>query len=210
MALPALAGGGGGGGGGGRGGRGGAGAGAGGAGGAGGFGGAGGAGGRAGAGAGGAGGRGFVVDPAQQIQTALTNIQTALGAQPGDEWTVLSAKIQKVLEDQQKLAAGARNPLQGGGGRGGAAGGRAGAGGPGAATAPAPDASNPLAVARNDLSQAVAATTTTPDADLKAKLQAVRDNLKKGQDTLATDQEALKKVCSVRQEAILVTLGVLN
>ena len=213
MALPALAGGGGGGGagggGGGRGGRGGGGAGGGG------FGGGGAGGG--GFGGGGAGGGGFgggargPVDPATQIQNALTGIQTQLGMQDGDEWTVLKAKIQKVLEDQQKLAAGAQNPLQGGRG-GGRAGGRAGGGG----AAPAVDQSNPLAVARNDLSTSVlapaggGAAPTTPDADLKTKLTAVRDNVKKLQDTLTTDQAALQKVVTVRQEAILVVVGVLN
>jgi hypothetical protein len=126
--------------------------------------------------------------------------------QAGGEWDVLAAKIQKVLEDQQKLAAGAGNPL-GRGGFGGR-GGRGGAAG-GAAAAPV-DTTNPLAVARDDLTKAVATGTTTADPDLKTKLTAVRDNVKKGTDTLTTDQAALQKVCTVRQEAILVTLGVLN
>jgi hypothetical protein len=51
---------------------------------------------------------------------------------------------------------------------------------------------------------------TTSEADLKTKMTAVRDNRKKLEDTLAADQKALQGVCSVRQEAILVTLGVLN
>jgi hypothetical protein len=144
------------------------------------------------------------MDPAAQVQASLTNIQTALGMQAGDEWNVLSSKIQKVLEDQQKLAAGAQSPL----GRGGRGGGRGGMGG--GAAAPAVDTTNALAVARDDLTKSVATGTTTADADLKTKLTAVRDNVKKFTDTLTTDQAALQKVCSVRQEAILVTLGVLN
>jgi hypothetical protein len=154
------------------------------------------------------GGRGgAAVDPATQIQTSLTRIQTSLGMAAGGEWTVLAAKIQKVLEDQQKLAAGAQNPLQGG--RGGAAGGGRGGAAGGAAAAPV-DATNPLAVARDDLSKAVAVGTTTDDAGLKTKMTTVRDQRKKLEDTLATDQKALKEVCSVRQEAILVSMGILN
>jgi hypothetical protein len=202
MALPVMArGGGGGGGGGGRGG-GGAGGGAGG----GGFG--GGAGGAAGGGAGGGGfggGRG-AVDPATQVQQSLTRIQTSLNMTAGgDEWTVLAGKIQKVLEDQQKLASGAQNPLQAARG-----GGRGAAGGMGGAAATPVDATNALAVARDDLSKAVATGTTTDDASLKTKMTAVRDQRKKLEDQLTTDQKALQGVCSVRQEAILVSLGVLN
>jgi hypothetical protein len=121
--------------------------------------------------------------------------------QAGAEWDVLSKKIQAVLEDQQKLAAGAQNPLMGG--RGGM--GR----GPGGAAA-TPDAANPIAVSRDDLTKAVAVGTTTPDADLKTKLTAVRDSVKKMTDQLATDQKALQGVVTVRQEAVLVSMGVLN
>ena len=209
MALPVLAGGGGGGGGGGRGGRGGGAAGGGG-GRAGGGGAAGGAGfgGAAGGGGGRAGGAGFNIDPATQITNALTRIQTSLNMQDGTEWDVLKAKIQKVLQDQQALAAGAQNPLQPARG-GGRAGGGGGPGGAGGAPAAPVDQSNPLAVARGDLSTAVAAAGTA-DGDLRTKLTTVRDNLTKAQKTLADDQAALQKACSVRQEAILVTLGVLN
>ncbi len=185
MALPVMAGGGGGGG--GRGGRGGGGAGGGGFGG----------------GAGG-GGRGMAMTPEQQITSSLQRIQASLNMTAGDEWTVLSAKIQKVLEDQMKLAAGAQNPLQGGG-----RGGRGGMGGMGGGAAAA-DTTNPLAVARDDLSKSVATGATTDDASLKTKMTAVRDQRKKLEDQLATDQKALQALCSVRQEAILVSLGVLN
>ena len=79
----------------------------------------------------------------------------------------------------------------------------------GAAAAPV-DATNPLAVARDDLTKSVATGTTTDDASLKTKMTAVRDQHKKAEDQLVTDQKALQARCSVRQEAILVSLGVLN
>jgi hypothetical protein len=199
LALPVMAGGGGGGGG-GRGGRGGGGAGGMGAGGmgGGGMGGAGMAGGGMGGGGmgGGMGGARGAMNPEQQVTTSLQRIQASLNMTAGDEWTVLSGKIQKVLEDQQKLAAGAQNPLQGGRG--------------GRAAPAASDSTNPLAVARDDLSRSVATGTTTDDASLKTKMTSVRDQRKKLEDQLATDQKALQALCSVRQEAILVSMGVLN
>jgi hypothetical protein len=223
IALPVMAGGGGGGGGGGgRGGRGGA---AGGGMGGGGMGGGGMGGGAMGGGAMGGGAMGggamgggamgggrAAVTPEQQITTSMTNIQTQLGMTAGgNEWNVLSAKIQKVLQDQQKLAAGAQNPLGGGrGGRGGAAGGM------GGGAAAAVDTTNPLAVARDDLSKAVmppaggGAAPTTGEPELKTKMTAVRTNRTKLEEQLKTDQADLQKVCTVRQEAILVVLGVLN
>ena len=65
-------------------------------------------------------------------------------------------------------------------------------------------------MARDDLSKAVTPGTTTDDAGLKTKMTAVRDQRTKLEGNLTTDQKALQAVCSVRQEAILVSLGVLN
>jgi hypothetical protein len=163
---------------------------------------------------------GFTTDPAAQMQAILARIQTALQLQDGDEWTILSAKIQKVLEDQQKLASGAPNPLStrgtytGGRGGGGFGGGPGGAPG-GAVPATEPDATNPLAVAREELSKAVTITPNAPapvvaDVDLKKKMTAIRDSRKKLEDQLKADQAALQKLVTIRQEAVLLNLGVLE
>ena len=195
----------------------------------GGFGGAGGAGGgggrgAGGAGAGGGGGRGAgggAVDPATQ----LANIRTAFGTITDPEWNALAPKIQAVLEAQAKVTAG--GPARGGrggagGGGGGGGGGRGGGGAPGGAPgaapggaagappAPAVDQTNPYAVARNDLTQAVATGTTTPDADLKTKLGKLRDERKKASDAVAAAQKTLQPLVTIRQEAILVNMGILE
>ena len=47
-------------------------------------------------------------------------------------------------------------------------------------------------------------------ADIKAKLQAVRDQRKKSEADLTQAREDLKKVLNVRQEAVLVSMGVLD
>ena len=197
MALPVMAAGGGFGGGG-----------AGGAGGAG-----GGRGGRGGAGGGGfgggaGGGRG-AVDPAAQ----LANIRTAFGTITDPEWNALAPKIQAVLEAQQKVAVAAPGRGGGGGGRGGRGGGGGAPGGAapgGAAPAPAVDQTNPLAMAKNDLSTAVATGTTTADADIKAKLTKFRDERKKANDALEAARKALQPLVTIRQEAILVNMGILE
>jgi peptidoglycan hydrolase CwlO-like protein len=160
---------------------------------------------QAGGGGGGGGGRGGRqggrgnFDPAQFQQQQLDQIKTALNASD-DEWKVLQAKIQKVMTLQQELNAG-----RGRGGFGGR-GGRRGGGGGGA---PAGDNSNPIAAASSELSNSVQNTGTSAE-DLKAKMTALRDAKKKVQGELTTAQDDLKGVVTVRQEAVLVSMGYLD
>jgi methyl-accepting chemotaxis protein len=159
---------------------------------------------QAGGGGGGGGGRGGRqggrgnFDPAQFQQQQLDQIKTALNASD-DEWKVLQAKIQKVMTLQQELNAG-----RGRGGFGGRGGRRGGGGG-----APAGDNSNPIAAASSELSNSVQNTGTSAE-DLKAKMTALRDAKKKVQGELTTAQDDLKGVVTVRQEAVLVSMGYLD
>ncbi|HWB59029.1 MAG TPA: hypothetical protein VG733_06040, partial [Chthoniobacteraceae bacterium] len=50
----------------------------------------------------------------------------------------------------------------------------------------------------------------TSDNDLKAKMDAVRAARKKAEDELASARADLQKVLTVRQEAILLNMGILN
>ena len=52
-------------------------------------------------------------------------------------------------------------------------------------------------------------TSPMPDADLKIQMANLRDARKKLQDDLASAQGDLQKVVTVRQEAILIRLGIL-
>ena len=54
------------------------------------------------------------------------------------------------------------------------------------------------------------ATDGTSDDDIKAKLQAVRDARKKTADTLQSAREDLRKVLTMRQEAVFVEMGILD
>ena len=51
---------------------------------------------------------------------------------------------------------------------------------------------------------------STSAEDLKAKLNAIRETRKKATAELATAREELKKVVTVRQEAVLFSMGILE
>jgi hypothetical protein len=189
MTLPVMAqGGGGGGGGGGRGGRGG-----------------GGGGGFGGGGGGAGGGAGF--DPAAFLQMRVDAMRTELNPANDDEWKVLSAKILKVMQDQQTVTVNAFGGGRGGrGGRGGGGGG--GGGGAGGGGRGPQAAAGSVQAAVNDLNTTV--TANGSEADIKGKLQAVRDTRAKNQKVLDTDRADLQKVVTVRQEAVLVANSILE
>jgi len=50
----------------------------------------------------------------------------------------------------------------------------------------------------------------TPAADIEAKLKAVREARKKAEDELKAAREDLRKVLTVRQEAVMVLMGMLD
>jgi hypothetical protein len=139
------------------------------------------------------------------MQNQLDNLKTLLAPANDDEWKLLSDKITKVLTLQNEINAG-----RGRGGLGGRGGGR-GRGGPGGAggAAAAPDPSNPIAVAAADLTTVVQNTTAAPD-DIKTKMAALRDARKKIEGQLTAAQDDLKGVTTVRQEAVLVSQGILE
>jgi len=148
----------------------------------------------------------------QQVTARLTQLQTQLGAS-AQEWTVLQDKLTKVLKLQIELNVGKQAGGARGGARGGAAGGAAGGAG-GAPAAPAlptitVDEANPVSKAVSDLNTAANDTAATADA-LKPKLEALRKARTDKQKDLETAQKDLKGVVTVRQEAILVSLGILD
>ncbi len=173
-------------------------------------------------------------DPAAAMQMRVDNMRTPLGDDGdanNDVWKVLSGKIQKVLQDQADIQAGTPRGGFGAGGRGGRGGGRGGrgggaggggfggggggggfggGGGPGGAAAPAAPSTNPLVNANTDLNTLVSASQPAAETDIKTKLQAVRDARSKLEKQLQTDQADLKGVTNVRQEAYLVSQGILD
>jgi Spy/CpxP family protein refolding chaperone len=113
-----------------------------------------------------------------------------------DEWTVIQPRLQRVLDAQTAL--GIAN-TRGFGGRGGFGGGQ-----------PANAAqTNPVQLAQQELS-ATLQDQGSPTDVIAAKLKALRDARSKAKADLAVAQDDLKKVLTIRQEAMLVNMGYLE
>ena len=124
-----------------------------------------------------------------------------------DEWAVLQPLIEKVQAKQRegfggRGFGGGRGP---GGDRGGAAGGGGNAG-TGGGDRGGDRGGSPESQA---LRTALENESTQPE-ELKSKLAAVRDARKRSAAELASAREDLRKVVTVRQEAVLVSMGILE
>lgn len=152
--------------------------------------------------AGGGGGNGGGPGGGQNWQQRMADrLKTSLKA-TDDEWAVIQPLLQKVQDLQRET--------RGGGGFGGGGFGRRGGGGNngGNANAPTPP-QTPTGEAAAALRTAVDSDSTS-DADIKAKLQALRDARKKAQADLDAARADLQKVLTLRQEAVLVNMGILE
>jgi hypothetical protein len=175
----------------------------------------GGGGGFGGGGGGGGGGRGNF-DPAQFRQRRLDNIKQQLGS-TDDEFAALQPKIEKVMDLQQQnqmggfggRGGGRRGGGGGGGGFGGGGGGGNGGGGGGGGSAPANATPNPVRDALTALNTTLQNKDASAD-EIKEKLTALRDARSKAHDDLVAAQKDLQGVLTQRQEAILVTNGMLD
>lgn len=134
-------------------------------------------------------------DPAAFKQQRLDRLKEQLSA-TDDEWKVLQPKIEKVMDAQMA-------GFGGGFGRGGRGGNN---GGAAAADAPPP---TPTAKAQQELRTLLENKDASAD-DIKAKLAALRDARAKTKADLEAARKDLKEVLTQRQEAVLVTNGMLE
>jgi hypothetical protein len=127
-----------------------------------------------------------------------------------DEWGIIQPLLEKVTTKQRDASAGRFGGF-GGGGRGGdrGPGGNGGQGGGGGGGNDQNRADRPGSAESQALRTALESESTSPE-DIKAKLAALREFRKKAAVELATAREDLRKVLSVRQEATLVTMGILE
>jgi hypothetical protein len=132
------------------------------------------------------------------MQRTMDRYKTAVAVSDA-EWAVINPLLTKVVETQQ-----AANPRRMGRGGMGGRGGRGGAGG-GAVTPP----TDPIGKAQADLTTTLGNPSAT-NATIQAKLKALRDARKKAQDAHKTACDNLIKVLKPRQEAQLVSMGVIN
>ena len=139
-------------------------------------------------------GGGGRMDPAQRREQMLTRIKDQMGA-TDEEWAALKPKVDAMITLQ--MQAGGRG-MMGGGGRN--RGGNAQA--PQGPTSPVADASAAL--------QATLENKDSTADQIKAKLTTLREVRAKAKEELAAAQKGLRELLSVRQEAVLVSMGMLD
>jgi hypothetical protein len=127
-----------------------------------------------------------------------------------EEWTVLQPLIEKVQTKQRDSMMGR---FSGFGGRRG--GGDGGSGGGGSTTGGGDRGRGDRGGDRAGSAESQALRTAlesegTSNDDIKAKLAALREAQKKSAAELAAARDELRKVVTVRQEAVLVTMGILE
>jgi Spy/CpxP family protein refolding chaperone len=142
---------------------------------------------------------GFDREAMQQRMAEM--MRQRLGASE-EEWQVLAPRVQKVMTLRQQAAV--RGGFGGFGGR------RGGPGGPGRGDAQRDPADMPPVAAATENLRTLLEDESAEPADIKAALQALRDARSKAEQELAEAQTQLREVLSLRQEAALVTMGLLD
>jgi hypothetical protein len=143
-------------------------------------------------------------DPEQMRARMMERYRERLEVKSDDEWKILEERITKVTEARREVGFGGMGRGAFGGQRPGGRGGDAAQGGGqrqgrGFGT-PSPEA--------EDLQKSLDAKAGADE--IKAKLAKVREARKTKEATLAKTQDELRKVLSVRQEAIAVMDGLLD
>ena len=130
-------------------------------------------------------------DPAQMRQMMIDRMKEALGASD-EEMQALAPKLEKVMTLQREAGGGG---MRGMFGRGGPQGGDQ-------------PALSPTQQKAKDLKDAVDA--NAPAADIKAKMQALRDARAAAKQDLTKAQAELKELLTQKQEATLLMFGMLE
>lgn len=136
------------------------------------------------------GGRGNF-NPADMQARMLTALREQFAVTDDAEWNLISERVTAVFDLRRSMNAG------GFGGRGGFAGGGNRPNRPGATVNPEQDALR------------AALTDNLPDAEIKARLEHLREVRKQNEAKLGKAQEELRAVLTLRQEAVAVMAGLL-
>jgi hypothetical protein len=160
------------------------------------------------------GGPGGNFDPAQFRQRMAERMKEQLGADD-QAWKVLEPRIMKVMELNRQAAAGGRGGMMGmmfgRGGRGGPGGPGGDQGGPQADRRGRGPQGEQTAVekAMTQLRTVLENQSASPE-EIKTALTAVRSAREKARQELAVAQQDLKKILTVRQEAICLEMGLVE
>jgi hypothetical protein len=133
-------------------------------------------------------------DPQQMQQQMLDRLRETLGVTDDAEWKIITDRLTVVMELRRNSAGGMR-----GGFRGGNPADANGGGGRRGSTGASPET--------DALRQAVM--DKLPDAEIKSRMERLREVRKANEEKLTKAQEELRAVLSVRQEAVAVMYGLL-
>ncbi len=152
-------------------------------------------------------------DPAQMRQQMIDRMKEALGASD-EELAVLQPKIEHLMQLQRDAMGGGRGGMMmfrgnRGGGPGGPGGDRAGRGGDRGGPPSADRPVSPVQEKMHELQTLLDNKDASPDA-IKTKLAEVREVRAKAKEELTKAQQDLREVLTQRQEAVLVTMGMLD
>ena len=143
----------------------------------------------------------------EEMQARINaNLKEQFGVKSDDEWNLIMERVNKVNELRRTTIMGGmglRGLMGGFGGQGGQ-GGQNGQGGRGNRQGRMGATSNPEVDALQS-----AVTDQAPDAEIKARLERLREVRKENEAKLTKAQEDLRAVLSVRQEAAAVLAGLL-
>ena len=148
-------------------------------------------------------------DPERMRQMMDQRMREQLGATE-QEWKVLGPRVMKVQELSRQVGAGGRGGMMFGGRGGRGTGGPGGPGGPDG-TRPGAPARELTAVekAQEQLRTVLENESAAPD-QIKGALTTLRKARETAKQQLATAQQDLRKIITVRQEAVLVMMGSLD
>ncbi|MEO6246135.1 MAG: hypothetical protein ABIQ12_11945 [Opitutaceae bacterium] len=152
-----------------------------------------------------AGGRGNF-SPEDMQARMLTSLRERLGVTSDEEWTLISNKLNAVTELRRASGGAGGGGFAFGGGRGGPPGGAPGGGGDtsGRGGRSGRGGSNPELAALQ-----AAVTDNLPEAEIKSRLERVRETRRDNEAKLLKAQEDLRALLSVKQEAVAVMFGLL-
>jgi hypothetical protein len=144
-------------------------------------------------------GGGMVLSSPARLQQQADNMRITLAVTNDDEWSVISPRLVRVIQLKAEVRAAELADMLGG-----MTGGRGGGGIRTAATA--------LGVGADPASQALskAISDEAPAAELKAKMVSFRQARKAKQAEITRAEADLQAVVSIRQEAILLSNGLLE
>jgi hypothetical protein len=144
-------------------------------------------------------------DPEQFRQRMMDNYKEQLEVKSDDEWKIISARIEKVMTAQRDARVG-RSGFGGGGQRRNRGGDNA------AADTNTQRNRSPFGGEPNPDVEALqkAIDAKASNEEIKGKLAKARQSIKEKEAALTAAQDDLRKVLSVRQEAIALTIGLLK